>query len=54
VDIIGNKLDALIANILANTKMAREAMVDLLKFVFNLLVHYPKVCRTLTSIKGLH
>ena len=26
--------------------MAREAMSDLLKFVFNLLLHYPKVCFT--------
>jgi hypothetical protein len=24
--------------------MAREAIVDLLKFTFNILTHYPKVC----------
>lgn len=43
VDIIGRKLDSLAADVLTNGKMAREALVDLLKFAFNLLVHYPKV-----------
>lgn len=33
--------------------MAREAMTDLLKFVFNLLLHYPKVCRPHFSVPCL-
>jgi hypothetical protein len=37
-------LDLLTVAILSGTKMAREAMSDLLKFTFNLLLHYPKVC----------
>ncbi|KAG9219458.1 hypothetical protein CCMSSC00406_0005352 [Pleurotus cornucopiae] len=43
VDTIAAKLDILIAAILSSTKMAKEAMVDLLKFTFNLLLHYPKL-----------
>lgn len=43
VDIIGTKLDALTIAILSGTKMSREAMTDLLKVTFNLLLHYPKV-----------
>ena len=44
IDILGSKLDLLIASIRSGAPMAREAMTDLLKFVFNLLLHYPKVC----------
>lgn len=44
VDILGSKLDLLVASIHSGAPMAREAMTDLLKFVFNLLLHYPKVC----------
>ena len=44
VEIIGGKLDSLTVAILSGTKMAREAMSDLLKFTFNLLLHYPKAC----------
>lgn len=44
VDIIDAKLDLLTTAILSGTKLAREAMSDLLKFAFNLLHHYPKVC----------
>ncbi|KAJ6544071.1 guanine nucleotide exchange factor [Mycena capillaripes] len=42
VDIIGGKLDLLIVSLLSGTKMAREALVDVLKFTFNILMHYPK------------
>jgi len=43
VEIIGAKLDILIPRVLQHEHMSREAMADLLKFTFNLLVHYPKV-----------
>lgn len=43
VDIISSKLDGLLGHILASEKMAKEAMSDLLKMTFNLLLHYPKV-----------
>ncbi|THU99140.1 hypothetical protein K435DRAFT_659617 [Dendrothele bispora CBS 962.96] len=43
IDIISLKLDAAMISILAGSKMAREAMTDLLKFTFNLLLHYPKL-----------
>ncbi|KAJ7581180.1 guanine nucleotide exchange factor [Mycena floridula] len=43
VDIIGAKLDAVLVGILSGQKMAREAMTDLLKFTFNILLHYPKM-----------
>jgi len=43
VEIIGAKLDTLTVGILAGTKMAREAMSDLLKLTFNILLHYPKM-----------
>ncbi|KAJ7715069.1 guanine nucleotide exchange factor [Mycena metata] len=42
VDIIGDKLDLLLVSLLSGTKMAKEAMVDVLKFTFNILMHYPK------------
>ncbi|KAF5372037.1 hypothetical protein D9615_008038 [Tricholomella constricta] len=43
VEIIGAKLDILTVGILAGTKMAREAMSDILKLTFNILLHYPKM-----------
>ncbi|KAK0451971.1 guanine nucleotide exchange factor [Desarmillaria tabescens] len=43
VDIIASKLDAMLVAIQAGTKLGREAMADLLKFTFNLLLHYPKM-----------
>jgi len=43
VDIISSKLDLLTSSILSSEKMAREAMTDLLKMLFNLLLHYPKI-----------
>ncbi|KAI0637602.1 guanine nucleotide exchange factor [Trametes polyzona] len=42
-EILGGKLDVLTRAILTGTKFAREAMTDLLKFTFNLLLHYPKL-----------
>ncbi|KAJ7174301.1 guanine nucleotide exchange factor, partial [Mycena filopes] len=42
IDIIGGKLDLLLGSLLSSTKMAKEAMVDVLKFTFNILMHYPK------------
>jgi hypothetical protein len=43
VEIIGLRLESLIPAFLSGTKMAREAIVDLLKFTFNILTHYPKL-----------
>ncbi|KAK0226916.1 guanine nucleotide exchange factor [Armillaria nabsnona] len=43
VDIIASKLDAMLVAIQAGTKLGREATADLLKFTFNLLLHYPKM-----------
>jgi len=43
VEIIGARLDSLTTSILSGEKLAREAMTDLLKFAFNLLLHYPKI-----------
>lgn len=43
VDIIAARLDSLTTSILSGEKLAREAMTDLLKFAFNILLHYPKV-----------
>ncbi|KAH8106337.1 guanine nucleotide exchange factor [Cristinia sonorae] len=43
IDIIGLRLESLTTSILAGEKLAREAMTDLLKFTFNLLLHYPKI-----------
>ncbi|KAJ4490042.1 guanine nucleotide exchange factor [Lentinula aciculospora] len=46
VDTIVTKLDAIMVSILAGTKFAREAMEDLLKLAFNILLHYPKMIVT--------
>ncbi|KAF4574484.1 hypothetical protein EYR36_005820 [Pleurotus pulmonarius] len=43
VDTIAAKLDILSSAILSSTKMGKEATVDMLKFTFNLLLHYPKL-----------
>ncbi|KAF7790771.1 hypothetical protein EIP86_001728 [Pleurotus ostreatoroseus] len=50
VDIISSKLDSLLGNILASEKMAKEAMSDLLKMTFNLLLHYPKMVDTSSGV----
>ncbi|KAK0231400.1 guanine nucleotide exchange factor [Armillaria fumosa] len=52
VDIIASKLDAMLVAIQAGTKLGREATADLLKFTFNLLLHYPKVRREISSADG--
>ncbi|KAJ7122986.1 guanine nucleotide exchange factor [Mycena epipterygia] len=49
IDVIGGKLDLLVVSLLSGTKMAKEAMVDVLKFAFNLLMHYPKSLDTAES-----
>ncbi|KAG6885488.1 hypothetical protein C0993_001095 [Termitomyces sp. T159_Od127] len=46
IEIIGSKLDLLTVGILAGRKMAREAMTDILKFTFNILLYYPKMVQT--------
>ncbi|KAG6830188.1 hypothetical protein H0H92_001775 [Tricholoma furcatifolium] len=46
IDIIASKLDILTPEILAGTRMAKEAMSDILKLAFNLLLYYPKMVRT--------
>ncbi|KAF8830322.1 hypothetical protein HHX47_DHR2000433 [Lentinula edodes] len=43
VDIIASKLDTTMVSILAGTKFARDAMTDILKVAFNILLHYPKM-----------
>ncbi|KAJ7087367.1 guanine nucleotide exchange factor [Mycena belliarum] len=52
VDSIGGKLDLLIVSLIAETKMSREAMVDVLKFTFNILMHYPKSSEAATAPDG--
>jgi hypothetical protein len=49
VEIIGLRLESLVPALLSGTRMAREAIVDLLKFTFNILTHYPKVCHVLAT-----
>lgn len=51
IEIIGTKLDVLTKGILTGTKFAREAMTDLLKFTFNLLLHYPKVSAPIAVVR---
>ncbi|OSX60623.1 hypothetical protein POSPLADRAFT_1148456 [Postia placenta MAD-698-R-SB12] len=43
VEVIGVKLDSLSKSIMSSARLSREAMTDLLKFTFNLLLHYPKI-----------
>ena len=50
VEILGLRLESLTTALLSGTKMAREAIVDLLKFAFNILTHYPKVCFVLSYL----
>ena len=49
VEILGLRLESLTTALLNGTRMAREAIVDLLKFAFNILTHYPKVRFLLSS-----
>ncbi|KAF8974381.1 guanine nucleotide exchange factor [Flammula alnicola] len=43
VDILGSKLDLMTSAIRNGTPIAKEAMTDVLKFTFNILLHYPKL-----------
>ncbi|KAJ3860617.1 guanine nucleotide exchange factor [Lentinula novae-zelandiae] len=43
IDVIAMKIDIVLSNVLGNKAFARDAMSELLKFSFNLLLHYPKV-----------
>lgn len=43
VDVIVAHLDGLAKDLPTRGRMAKDAMSDLLKFTFNLLIHYPKV-----------
>ncbi|KIJ23912.1 hypothetical protein M422DRAFT_786028, partial [Sphaerobolus stellatus SS14] len=43
VDIVAQKCDKLLSSLLAGQPMAKEAMIDLLKFTFNLLLQYPRL-----------
>ncbi|KAE9406126.1 hypothetical protein BT96DRAFT_915621 [Gymnopus androsaceus JB14] len=45
VDVITMKMDMMLASLLANKSLASEAMTELLKFTFNILLHYPKLRR---------
>ncbi|KAJ3564687.1 hypothetical protein NP233_g8126 [Leucocoprinus birnbaumii] len=42
VEIISAKLDILLISVQNSTKMAKEAMTDVLKFTYNITHHYPK------------
>ena len=44
IDIIGTKLDDLLESMKEGNAAAKDAITDLLKLIFNLCVHYPKVC----------
>ncbi|KAI0786524.1 guanine nucleotide exchange factor [Abortiporus biennis] len=48
-EIISTKLDLLLSKLLVSEKMAREAITDLLKMAFNLLLHYPKLVDNSTT-----
>ncbi|KAJ3986935.1 guanine nucleotide exchange factor [Lentinula detonsa] len=43
IDVIPTKIDMVLSSVLANKAFARDAMSELLKFSFNLLLHYPKL-----------
>jgi len=46
IEILGAKLDLLTSALRNGTPSAKEGLTDILKFIFNLLLHYPKVCDT--------
>ncbi|KAF5322717.1 hypothetical protein D9619_000863 [Psilocybe cf. subviscida] len=52
VDILGAKLDSMIPAIRASAPTSKEAMIDLLKFTFNILLHYPKITESETQHSG--
>lgn len=51
VDIVNSKIDMLLIGIQSGEAFAKEATIDILKMLFNLLAHYPKVCRTLSTLE---
>ncbi|KIY52575.1 hypothetical protein FISHEDRAFT_34994 [Fistulina hepatica ATCC 64428] len=42
-DIVKPKFESLTSDVMLNIPMAREAMADMLKFIFNILMHFPKM-----------
>jgi Guanine nucleotide exchange factor synembryn len=52
VDIMGQKFDSLMYSLLSGQAMAKEAMVDILKFTFNLLLQYPRMVDAEDKDKG--
>lgn len=52
VDIVGQKLDSLMWSLLSGQAMAKDAMVDILKFSFNLLLQYPRMVDAEDKGKG--
>lgn len=46
VDILSQRFDSLMYHLLSGQVMARDAMVDILKLTFNLLLQYPRMVDT--------
>lgn len=44
IEILGSKLDLLTLANRGGVPFAKEGLTDTLKFIFNILMHYPKVC----------
>ena len=53
VGIIAAKLDFVLAASIGGAPTSKDAMTDLLKFAFNVLVHYPKVCNMFRELIAL-
>ncbi|KAF8516016.1 guanine nucleotide exchange factor [Hysterangium stoloniferum] len=51
-DILGQKFDLLMNALLGGQAMAKESMIDLLKFAFNLLLQYPRMLDTNGDVNG--
>lgn len=54
VEILGAKLDFLTSALRNSIPSAKEGLSDILKFIFNLLLHYPKVCGVILDIFYQH
>lgn len=52
IDIIGSKLGDLVELMKEEHAAIKDATTDLLKLIFNLCVHYPKVCNSLIAYVG--
>ena len=46
------RIDALLTSVLSSQPMSKEAMVDVLKLVFNLLLQYPRMVDADSTGKG--